>query len=231
MHTPIVILAGGMATRLFPETKSIPKSMLMIAGKPFIDHQLCLLAKNNVEHVILCLGHLGESIWEFVGTGHQYGINVTYVLDGDALLGTGGAIYNALSIAGDMFFVMYGDSYLTEPFEPIEKYFKNSTALALMTIFENHGQYDVSNILFENNSIIQYNKSLIGGTHIDYGLSLFRSTLFDNIKFDIPFDMSAILKHALQQKRLASWLVKDRFYEIGSFAGREDTAKYLTERQ
>ena len=109
---PVAVLAGGAASRLRPLTKATPKSLVEVAGKPFIVHQLNLLRREGVERVVLCVGHLGEKIEEFVGDGANFGLKVAYSFDGDRLLGTGGALRHALPLLGKAFFVLYGDSYL-----------------------------------------------------------------------------------------------------------------------
>src|ERR1700674_862796 len=109
---PVAILAGGLATRLGSLTEKIPKSLIPIDGEPFVAHQLRLLERNGIRHVILCVGHLGEQIDRTVGDAGAVGVQVTYSYDGAMLLGTGGAIRTALPTLDDGFFVMYGDSYL-----------------------------------------------------------------------------------------------------------------------
>src|SRR5262249_44493808 len=89
---PLALLAGGMATRLRPVTDRVPKSMVLVAGEPFIAHQLRLLRRERISDVIICTGYLGEQIKAFVGDGDRFGCRVRYSADGDRLLGTGGAL-------------------------------------------------------------------------------------------------------------------------------------------
>ena len=98
---PVAILAGGLATRLRPITEKIPKVLLPVAGKPFLAHQLELLRNTGVERVVLCLGHLGERVREQFGNGREYGVKLDYSFDGPVLLGTGGALKQALPLLGD----------------------------------------------------------------------------------------------------------------------------------
>ena len=70
---PLALLAGGLATRLCERTAHVPKSLLTVAGEPFISHQLRLLASEGVRDIIICCGHLGEQIEEFIGDGSQNG--------------------------------------------------------------------------------------------------------------------------------------------------------------
>src|SRR3954452_22252294 len=113
---PVALLAGGLATRLRPITETIPKALVDLAGRPFIDHQLDLLRRNGVRTVVLCLGHLGEQVQAHCGDGSRYGLTLRYSFDGDKLLGTGGAIRRAAHLLDGgpdgTFWVMYGDSYM-----------------------------------------------------------------------------------------------------------------------
>ena len=109
---PIAILAGGLATRLRPLTTGIPKSMVEVAGAPFIEHQLRLLVREGFKAIVLCTGHLGDQIESFVGNGSRFGCSVQYSKDGSTPLGTGGALLRAAPLLGTSFMVTYGDSYL-----------------------------------------------------------------------------------------------------------------------
>ncbi len=111
---PVAILAGGLATRLRPITKRIPKSMVPIAGKPFLAHQLEMLHSARIRRAVLCIGYLGEMIQREFGN-EAVGVKIDYSFDGEKLLGTGGAIRRALPMLGHEFLVLYGDSYLPIP--------------------------------------------------------------------------------------------------------------------
>jgi hypothetical protein len=109
---PAAILAGGLGTRLYPLTERLPKALIEINGEPFLAHQLRLLRTRGIERVVLCIGQHGERIREYAGDGTRFGLAIDYSPDGPALLGTAGALRNALPLLGDAFFVVYGDSYL-----------------------------------------------------------------------------------------------------------------------
>ena len=105
----LAILAGGVATRLRPLTEKIPKSLVEVAGKPFIQHQMELLHRQGFRSIVLCTGFLGEQIEAFVKDGSPWGMSVRYSHDGSQLLGTGGALVKATELLGDPFWVLYGD--------------------------------------------------------------------------------------------------------------------------
>ena len=158
LDIPVAILAGGLATRLRPITEKIPKSLVPVAGKPFLAHQLELLHARGIRHAVLCIGYLGEMIQRDFGDGAAFGVRLDYSFDGPKLLGTGGAIKRALPLLGDEFFVLYGDSYLPVAYRPIAEFFQRSGKLGLMTVYRNEGRYDTSNVVFRDGEIAVYDK-------------------------------------------------------------------------
>ncbi len=125
LNVPVAILAGGLASRLRPLTEKIPKVLLPVAGKPFLAHQLELLRRQGVKHVVLCVGYLGEMIQDQFGDGSGSGVRLEYSFDGATPLGTGGALKQALPLLGEKFFALYGDSYLPIDFKPIAEFFQS----------------------------------------------------------------------------------------------------------
>src|SRR3954465_1977279 len=167
---PVALLAGGMATRLRPITERIPKLLVEVAGEPFFSHQLRLLKKAGLTRIVLCVGHLGEMIEAQYGDGSAWGVRIDYAYDGPKLLGTGGALIRALPKLSPAFYVLYGDSYLPVDYLKVGAHFLRSGKLGLMTVFENHGRYDASNVAFEDGQIKIYDKRLKSPAlrHIDY---------------------------------------------------------------
>lgn len=218
---PVAILAGGLATRLLPLTEKIPKVLLPVAGKPFLAHQLSLLRTRGIRKVVLCLGHLGEQVFNEFGDGHAFDIQLEYCFDGPKLLGTGGALRQALPKLGESFFVLYGDSYLPTPFAPIADFFQSSGKDGLMTVFRNEGLYDASNVVFRSGEIEIYDKKnkCPEMHHIDYGLSLFKARVFRDWPAGRAFDLAEVMQKLIRERNLAGFEVAQRFYEIGSRAG------------
>jgi NDP-sugar pyrophosphorylase family protein len=217
---PVAILAGGLATRLRPITEKIPKSLVPVAGRPFLAHQLELLHARGIRRAVLCIGFLGEMIQREFGS-EACGIRLEYSFDGEKLLGTGGAIKRALPLLGDEFFVLYGDSYLPADYAPIASFFHRSGKPGLMTVYRNEGLYDNSNVVFRDGEIAVYDKKarLPEMRHIDYGLSLFKSSVFGQSPAGEKFDLAEIQTKLVGEKQLAGYEVPERFYEMGSPAG------------
>lgn len=217
---PVAILAGGLATRLRPITEKIPKSLVPVAGRPFLAHQLEMLHARGLRRVVLCIGFLGEMIQREFGD-EACGIKLEYSFDGPKLLGTGGAIKRALPKLGGEFFVLYGDSYLPLPYAPVAEFFHRSGKLGLMTVYRNEGLYDASNVVFADGEIKVYDKKVRRPEmrHIDYGLSLFKADVFDEYPAEEKFDLAEVMGKLVREKQLAGYEVPERFYEMGSPAG------------
>jgi NDP-sugar pyrophosphorylase family protein len=233
MSLPVAILAGGFATRLRPLTKSIPKSLIELAGKPFAVHQIELLRSYGITDMVFCVGHLGEKVRATLGDGSFFGVHLNYIFDGPVLLGTGGALRKALPLLGEAFFVLYGDSYLDCDYAAIEYSFWGSGKLGLMTVLRNFDQWDRSNVLFKEGRILRYDKSCRTPEmeYIDYGLGVLQATVFTAYTEDVPIDLVKIYQDLIAQDQLAAFEVDQRFYEIGSPAGLEEARRFFEQRK
>jgi len=227
MTYPVVILAGGIGSRLGKLTKKIPKALIKINGKPFIYYQLKLLSKTGVKEVILCVGYLGDQIKKYVGDGKKFNLNVKYSFE-KKLLGTGGAVKNAFSLIKKDFFIMYGDTYLPVNLIKIQEKYIRLKSKSLITIYKNHNKLDKSNVFFNGKSII-YNKNnyLKKMKYIEYGVSIFSKKIFKYFNNKKKFDLSDVFYFLSKKKLLNYYVVKKRFYEIGSISGLKDSKKYL----
>lgn len=232
MSLTVAILAGGLATRLGTIAASTPKVLVEVAGRPFAEHQLELLKSRGLTEVVFLVSHLGERVRETLGDGGRFGLRVRYLFDGPTRLGTGGAIRRAIPMLGDRFFVLYGDSYLDCDYAAVESAFLASGAPGLMTVFRNDDRWDRSNVVFENGRIAAYDKRrrTAGMRHIDYGLSAFRAGAFATWPDGGRFDLSDVYRELSARGELAAFEAGNRFYEIGSPAGLDETRAHLQQK-
>jgi NDP-sugar pyrophosphorylase family protein len=226
---PLALLAGGLAKRLRPLSESVAKVMVEVAGEPFIAHQLRLLRRESITHVVLCVGYLGRQVEDFVGDGSRYGLTVDYCYDGPVLLGTGGALRRALGQLGPEFLVMYGDSWLDTAFAPVIDAFRASGRSALMTVYRNSDRWDRSNVWFEDGHIRVYDKEnrVPQMQHIDWGLSMVKAEVLAAKPAGEPIDLAAVYSALARKDLLAGYEMTTRFYEIGSPAGLRETDTLL----
>lgn len=224
-------------------TETIPKALVDVGGKPFIDHQLALLYGNGIRRVILCLGHLGEQVRAHCGDGTRYGMQLFYSFDGEKLMGTGGALARAaplLADAGacrpdDPLWVMYGDSYMDIDYPAVLAAFGRadpSQVLGLMTVLRNGNRWDRSNVVYSDGRLIRYDKKRQTPEmqHIDYGVALLRRGVLDQIPTDRPSDLADLYSVLVSEGRMIGYEVMNRFYEIGTPAALEEAREYLGKR-
>jgi len=234
-----IILAGGLGTRMKPLTEKYPKALLPARERPFAYYQLEWLAKNGITDVVYSIGYKGEMIRDYVRDGSEWGLRVSYSDEGEQLRGTAGALRIAedQGLLAERFFVLYGDSFLPIDFMEVWKAFLASGKPALMTVFENHEQWDSSNVIVENGKLVLYQKKAPKElrqrmSHIDYGLSAMkRSVVGQKIpRLTEPgqqYDLAQVFYELSRDGELEGFEVRTRFYEIGSPAGLEDFENWL----
>jgi len=230
---PVAVLAGGLGTRMAKRTgPRLPKALLEVAGRPFIDFKLGQLAEEGATRVVMLLGHGAGAIAEHVGDGAAYGLDIEILHDGEALLGTGGAVRRALPLLGDAFWVTYGDTFLQVPMAEVEEAFRGCGRQGLMTVFKNADAWDASNVALREELVAEYRKGAPSGTftYIDYGMSILTAGAFAPFTPGAAFDLGEVLQSLIAGRELAGFEVAERFYEIGSEAGYEETDAYLRER-
>jgi N-acetyl-alpha-D-muramate 1-phosphate uridylyltransferase len=228
-----VILAGGLGTRLGARTRDVPKALLPIAGRPFLAWLAEALARCGYRQLLLCIGHHGEQIVDFLGSGRAFGLEVTYSKDGERLLGTGGAIRQALErdLLTDHFLVTYGDSYL--PFDyaaPLRDLEAHPEALGTMSVFENHGAWDASNCAIGGGLVLRYEKGVEDAalTHIDYGAIALRRAVIAAQPAQVAFGLDTLQRELARAGQLRAFEAPERFYEVGSERGIADLERKLS---
>lgn len=190
---PVAILCGGLGTRLGPLTATTPKSLVTVAGRPFLAWQLELLRRcGHHGPIVLCAGHLADQLRPYLSG------NVLLSDEGQARLGTAGAIRKALPLLGPVFWVTYGDSYLEADRQPVfDAFMAKPQTWACISLWRG----------------------------IDYGLNLFTQDAF---KFSPEYrDLGDVAIHALMRGKLANAHMPAPFHEIGSPSGLAALEKHL----
>jgi MurNAc alpha-1-phosphate uridylyltransferase len=231
-----VVLAGGLATRMHPSTLTVPKSMLLVAGRPFVDWQLERLAACGFRDVVMCIAFLGDQIEAHVKDGARYGLSVRWSHEGPKLLGTGGALRAALPLLEPAFLVTYGDSYL--PFDyagPLRMLEAHDDADGVMSVFKNDGKWDASNVATDGANgadgawVRRYEKGVDDPSldHIDYGANAFRRSVIEATPEGEAFGLDRVQRDLAQRTRLRAYVAHERFHEVGSPSGLAELDRLL----
>ena len=225
MSMQIVILCGGLATRLGDLAKDIPKSMIDIEGIPFLEYQIENLKKNSIKDIVLCVGHLSEKIEEYFRDGSKFGVNIKYSQDGDKQLGPIGAVKNAEGLLDEIFFIMYGDTYLSLDFLKVYSFFIQKNKQGLMVIYKNYDKYDKSNISADDKMVTGYGEK--DAIYIDYGTSLLRKESLDSVPRNEMCSTGEFFSNLIKKNELLAFETKERFYHIGNPEALEEFKNYI----
>jgi NDP-sugar pyrophosphorylase family protein len=233
-----VVLAGGLGTRMLPITDAMPKALIPVAGRPFVDWQLRLLASEGIRDVVLCVGYRGGMLRDFVADGSRWGVRVRWVDEGNELRGTAGALRLALEqgALANEFLVLYGDSYLPGAVRPVEVAWVTCRAAALMAVMRNDGRWDRSNLVYRAGRVVLYDKRRVSAQGaelrwIDHGISVLRRDLVEErVPPGARADLGDLMHELSREGLLAGVEIHERFYEAGSPAGLGDLEEYLCGR-
>jgi N-acetyl-alpha-D-muramate 1-phosphate uridylyltransferase len=231
-----VVLAGGLAKRMHPRTLTVPKTLIEVAGRPFVEWQLERLAAAGLRDVVMCIGHLGEQVRTHVGDGSRFGVRVAWSEEGRVLLGTAGAIRAAMPLLEEMFLVTYGDSYL--PFDyagPLNILREKGDCDGVMAVYKNEGRWDASNVATDGVWVLRYEKGgggdpAPGLDHIDYGATALRRAVIAAVPEHEAFGLDAVQASLARAKRLRACVARERFFEIGSPEGLAELDRHLRQR-
>ncbi len=215
-----VILAGGLGTRLWPLTKTVPKPMVPVAGVPYLEHQLRLLARQGVLDILILTGYLGEQIVEYFGDGGRFGLSIDYSRE-ETPAGTGGALRDARAKLADAFLLIYGDSYLPIDYVAALEKLGESGAQGLLVAYDNRlADTSVKNNVDvdEESYVSRYEKDApdpLG--YVEAGVLAFRRSVVDLIPSAGAVSLEKeIFPQLIARRQLLAFVTRQRFYDIGT---------------
>ena len=215
-----VILAGGLGTRLGAITRAVPKPMVPVAGRPYLEYQLRELARQDIRDVVLLTGYLGEQIEDHFGDGRSLGLNLRYSREATPQ-GTGGALRDAAGLLADEFLLIYGDSFLPIPYAPVLDRLRESGAAGVAVVYDNREDTSVRNniALTPGGFVRRYAKGADDPElrYVEAGVLAFRRAIVGRLPPAGPASLEADLYPRLVAGReLAAYPTAQRFYDIGT---------------
>ena len=224
---PVCILAGGLGTRLGERVRDTPKALLEVAGRPFLLHQLALLAAHCAREAVVCVGYRGEQVEGVIGD-ERFGVRLRYSYDAPELDGTLGAVRRALPLLGERFLVLYGDTYLRIAYEAVDAAWRDSGLPAVMTVLRNDGRWDTSNVVLRGDRVERYDKRnpTPDMRWIDYGLGGLEARALAAVDPEEP-DLAVLYERLAARGELLGYEAVRRFYEIGTPESLAETDAFL----
>ena len=205
----VAILAGGFGTRLGELTRDIPKPMIEIAGRPYLERVIESFAQCGLKDIVLLTGYRSDVIEALFGDGADFGVHIAYSRETEPL-GTGGAIREARPLLGARFVMTYGDvlryfdyaHFVSTNDEPCLSVYPRQTA----------GNADVS-----AGRIVRFDKRAPDLPYIDAGFSLMSSSVIDLLPQHGPCSFEETIFPVLASEgRLAAEIVDLDFFDIGT---------------
>lgn len=231
MFPQVVIMAGGLGTRLGPEYSNVPKALAPINGKPFLVLQLEKFIKEGVDRVHYLLGHRNEQVTKLLNELNSP-IQISYTIEPPDLLGTGGALLNAIGEIEEEFFLTYGDSYLLANINSINLRINESGFTNSMCVTEQEDRENVFNVLCSENRVQRYTKNPKDSENnaLDYGLlRLEKSSILKFKPLARKFDLADMFNFLAEKSELYSVLVDENYFDIGSPARLRRLEEFLNE--
>jgi Nucleoside-diphosphate-sugar pyrophosphorylase involved in lipopolysaccharide biosynthesis/translation initiation factor 2B, gamma/epsilon subunits (eIF-2Bgamma/eIF-2Bepsilon) len=148
----VVVLAGGLGTRLGSISERVPKSLIEVAGQPILSHILDWVAAQGCSSALVLIGHLGERFEDF---DHE-GVNIVFHKE-KTPLGTGGALWGARDLIEDRFVLLWGDDLHRIDYSSLLQTHSSSGCALTMTVNTSHSSFNLEHM---DGRVIRYDKRL-----------------------------------------------------------------------
>jgi NDP-sugar pyrophosphorylase family protein len=225
---PVVVLAGGLGTRLKQVNPEIPKILVNVAGKPFIEWKIEELELGGATKIYFLLGHGGEQVFDYLNS-RSFKTPIACIPEGSARLGTLGALKSAVEFLPPTFVLTYGDNLLDEPlhdFFPPPKGVSN-----VMVVTNEIGKGDKGNVILSGDKVVKYEKeSKEQCDFLDYGYSVLSRSTIESLEIDYPIDLSFLFHELIKLGILSAHVTAKRYHEIGSPNTLIETSEHLRSR-
>ena len=201
--TPVVIMAGGLGTRLHPITKNIPKPMLNIGGKPILETIVGQFSQQGFSTLFLAINHMGKTIRDYFGDGKQFGVSISYLEEG-ARLGTAGALSLLPRLDDGPIIVMNGDLLTQLTFESLLRFHDDHSADLTMVVRESAYQVPYGVVTVNGSTITGIEEKPSRKLLVNAGIYVINSEVLSLIPQDSFFDMTSLFGAAIASNRTAA---------------------------
>ncbi len=208
-HVTIAILAGGFGTRLGDLTRDVPKPMINIAGRPYLERVIDSFARCGLRDIVLLTGYRADAVEAHFGDGTAFGVRIAYSRETEPL-GTGGAIRDARALLGEHFVMTYGD---------VLRYFDYDRFVAAHDepCLAVYPRQNVGNAEVEGGRVIRFDKKAPELPFIDAGFSIMPSSVIDLLPQHGACSFEETIFPLLAaERRLAAEIVDLDFFDIGT---------------
>ncbi len=206
--TRVAVLCGGFGTRLGDLTRDVPKPMIEVGGRPYLERVLASFAERGLRELVLLTGYKHEVIEGHFGDGSRFGFNVTYSRETEPL-GTGGALREARALLGERFILTFGDVLRRFDYDRfVQQHEANCLAV--------YPRVTTGNTDIDGNRVTRFDKRAPELPYIDAGFSVMQTSTLDLLPKQGACSFEEIVYTTLAQRgELACEVVDLNFFDIG----------------
>ena len=211
----MVIMAGGMGTRLYPQTENCPKPMLTISGKPILEHIINRAKSEGFTEFVVSIFHLGNIIEEFFGNGEKFGVKITYLRE-ESPLGTAGALGLITNVPDSPFIVTNGDVLTEIKYGEFLSFHNSHKMLATMAVRVQEWQNPFGVVDVKNYEVVGYDEKPIARDYINAGIYAFNPEVLNMFEKSQKIDMSSFLQTFLNNgNQIAAFPIHEQWLDVG----------------
>ena len=211
----VVLMVGGLGTRLYPLTQDTPKPMLKVGNKPILETIVSRFANYGFVNIVMCVNYKAELIQAHFGDGSKFGVNIEYVLEQDRM-GTAGALSLLTTRPADSFFVMNGDLLTNVNFENLLDYHQTYQAAATMCVREYDFQVPYGVVKIEGNQIKSIEEKPVHKFFVSAGIYILSPATIDHIPIGIYYDMPTLFEKLIEKNQnTVSFPIHEYWLDIG----------------
>lgn len=230
-----VILAGGQGTRLRPLTLTIPKPMVPVHGKPFVEYYLEQFRKEGIEEVVLLLGYLSQKFTEYLGDGSRYGLKFIYSI-GTVEENNGTRVRNALPLLDERFLLVYGDMYYPLDLKEHLAFYEKTGRPVMMTVYDNKnndGEYLGGNVEVKDGLVTYYDQFMddLFLKGLDIGYSIIDRSLVAQVREEDFEFQGGFLRPLIAQGKVSGLVTQKPYCTITSVEFLKKAETYFRDQE
>lgn len=211
----VILMVGGLGTRLRPLTQDTPKPMLKVGNKPILQTIVEKFAEYGFVNITMCVNFNANIIRDYFGDGKEFGVNIDYVLE-QKRMGTAGALSLLKERPSEPFFVMNGDLLTNVNFEHILNYHALNKATATMCVREYDYEVPYGVVKMNDNKIIEIAEKPVQKFFVSAGIYMLSPEILDLIPKNDFYDMPAVFEKLINlSKNVVSFPVMEYWLDIG----------------
>lgn len=211
---PVVIMAGGMGTRLMPLTEETPKPLLPVSGKPLIVHIIEKFRDEGAKDFFICVNYKSSMIEDCLGDGTKWRVNISYIRE-TGRLGTAGAL-SLLPGFSSPFFVTNADVLASLSLKTMYQFHLDNESVLTVAIKKIHLDVPYGTVTLKHNRIVDLSEKPSVENFINAGIYIIDKRCAQEIPLNQHYDMTDFISRLLSRgRKINGYLINDEWTDIG----------------